>query len=95
MALKNSLLIIVIAVPILIVLALIISLALSYGIKWVRKTHFAFVLPMVIPTASMLFLKDDSLKTMSVFIPNAQNYTGEVLFPAAVIFIIPVLVLGS
>lgn len=41
----------------------------------------------------MLFLKDDSLKTMSVFITNAQNYTGEVLFPAAVIFIIPVLIL--
>ena len=41
----------------------------------------------------MLFLKDDSLKTMSVFITNAQDYTGEVLFPAAVIFIIPVLIL--
>ena len=41
----------------------------------------------------MLFLKDDSLKTLSVFITNAQNYEGEVLFPAAVIFIIPVLLL--
>ena len=41
----------------------------------------------------MLFLKDDSLKTMSVFITNAQDYTGEFLFPAAVIFIIPVLIL--
>ena len=41
----------------------------------------------------MLFLKDDSLKTLSVFITNARNYTGEVLFPAAVIFLIPVLIL--
>lgn len=41
----------------------------------------------------MLFLKDGSLKTLSVFITNAQNYTGEVLFPAAVIFVIPVLIL--
>ncbi|MBD5129865.1 MAG: carbohydrate ABC transporter permease [Ruminococcaceae bacterium] len=41
----------------------------------------------------MLFLKDDSLKTLSVFITNAQNYTGEILFPAAVIFLIPVLIL--
>ena len=41
----------------------------------------------------MLFLKDNSLKTMSVFITNAQEYTGEVLFPSAVIFIIPVLIL--
>ena len=56
LALKNSLLIIIIAVPILIVLALIISLTLSYGIKWVRKTRFAFVLPMVIPTASIVLI---------------------------------------
>lgn len=41
----------------------------------------------------MLFLKTDSLKTLSVFITNAQNYEGNVLFPAAVIFIIPVLLL--
>ncbi len=41
----------------------------------------------------MLFLKKDSLKTLSVFITNAQNYEGEVLFPSAVIFIIPVLLL--
>lgn len=53
LALKNSLLLIVICVPILIALSLIISLALSYGIKLVRKTRFAFVLPLVIPTASI------------------------------------------
>lgn len=41
----------------------------------------------------MLFLKDDSLKTLSVFIANAENYAGEVLFPAAVVFFIPVLLL--
>ena len=41
----------------------------------------------------MLFLKDDGLKTLSVFITNAQEYTGEVLFPAAVIFLIPMLIL--
>lgn len=41
----------------------------------------------------MLFLTDDGLKTLSVFISNAQIYTGAVLFPAAVIFLIPVLFL--
>ena len=56
LALRNSLLLIIIAVPILIILALVISLALSYGIKWVRKTRFAFVLPMVIPTASIVLI---------------------------------------
>ncbi|MGN0596487.1 MAG: carbohydrate ABC transporter permease [Ruminiclostridium sp.] len=56
LALKNSLLLILIAVPVLVALALVISLALSYGIKWVRKTRFAFVLPMVIPTASIVII---------------------------------------
>ncbi len=41
----------------------------------------------------MLFLKDDELKTLSVFITNAQNYEGNILFPSAVIFLIPVLLL--
>ncbi len=56
LSLKNSLLLIVICVPVLIVLALVISLALSYGVRWVRKTRFAFVLPMVIPTASIVLI---------------------------------------
>ena len=41
----------------------------------------------------MLFLKTDSLKTLSVFITNAQNYEGNVLFPSAVMFLVPVLLL--
>lgn len=41
----------------------------------------------------MLFLSDGRLKTMSVFISEAGNYTGAVLFPAAVVFLIPVLLL--
>ncbi len=56
LALKNSMLLIVIAVPILMILALIISLALSYGIKRIRKSRFAFVMPMVIPTASIVII---------------------------------------
>ncbi len=56
LALKNSLLLIIICIPVLIALALVISLALSYGVKWVRKSRFAFVLPMVIPTASIVLI---------------------------------------
>lgn len=56
LALKNSLLLIVVCVPVLVVLALVISLALSYGMKWIQKTRFAFVLPMVIPTASIVLI---------------------------------------
>lgn len=52
LAFKNSLLLILIAVPILILLALLISLALSFVIRRLRTLRTAFVLPMVIPTAS-------------------------------------------
>ncbi|MCM1298352.1 MAG: carbohydrate ABC transporter permease [Firmicutes bacterium] len=41
----------------------------------------------------MLFLKDDNLKTLSVFIADSEKYEGSVLFPAAVIFLIPVFIL--
>ena len=41
----------------------------------------------------MLFLKSDGLKPLSVFIANADGFDGAVLFPAAVIFMIPVLIL--
>ena len=54
LALKNSLLIIIIAVPILILLALLISSVLSLGIKKLRFTRSAFILPIVIPTASVV-----------------------------------------
>jgi len=41
----------------------------------------------------LLFLKNDALKTLPVFIANAERYEGGVLFPASVIFMIPVLLL--
>ena len=56
LSLKNSLLLIVIAVPVLMIFALLISLVLSYGIRWLGNTRFAFVLPMVIPTASIVMI---------------------------------------
>ena len=56
LALKNSLLLIIVCVPLLIVLSLGVSLVLSYGVKWARKTRFAFILPMVIPTASVVLI---------------------------------------
>lgn len=41
----------------------------------------------------MLFLKEQRLQTLSVFIAGSEKYYGEVLFPAAVIFMIPILLL--
>lgn len=56
LALLNSLLIILTAVPVLIALALAVSLALSYGIKKLRALRTAFILPMLIPTASIVLI---------------------------------------
>lgn len=41
----------------------------------------------------MLFLKEEKLKTLSVFISQADKYEGNVLFPAAVIYMVPVFLL--
>jgi multiple sugar transport system permease protein len=41
----------------------------------------------------LLFLNDDKLRTLPTLIGNAEKYAGNILFPAAVIFIIPILLL--
>ena len=41
----------------------------------------------------MLFLRDTSLQTVPVFISNAADYAGSVMFPAAVVFMVPVLLI--
>lgn len=43
----------------------------------------------------MLFLKSVDLQNLSVFISGAENYYGNILFSASVIFFIPVLLLYS
>lgn len=74
LALKNSLLLIVICVPVVIILSLAVSLVLSYGIRWVRKTRAAFVLPLVIPTASIVLI------WQSVFAQDASVLPVYLLF---------------
>ena len=41
----------------------------------------------------LLFLKEKTLQTLSVFVANASSESPEVLFPAAVIYMIPVVIL--
>ena len=41
----------------------------------------------------LLFLKTESLQTLTVFLSDTERYEGSVLFPAAVIFMIPALLL--
>lgn len=56
LALKNSFLIILICIPVLIILALVIALALSFVLRRLRALRTAFILPMVIPTASVVLI---------------------------------------
>ena len=79
LALKNSLLLIVIAVPIIIMLALIISLVLSYGIRWARKTRVAFILPMVIPTASIALIWRSVFAENTTVLPVYLLFIGTIL----------------
>lgn len=76
----------------------IIRIILTGVIPQIRVCIFAVVLFVFsdcwnMVEQPMLFLKSNELKTLSVFITNAENYEGYLLFPAAVIFIIPVFLL--
>ena len=41
----------------------------------------------------MLLLQDENLKTLTVFFSNTQNYGEHVLYPASVLFMVPILLL--
>ncbi|MGN1422280.1 MAG: carbohydrate ABC transporter permease [Oscillospiraceae bacterium] len=76
----------------------IIRIIITSVVPQIRVCIFAVVLFVFADCWNMveqpvLFLKNDSLKTLSVFIANAENYEGNVLFPAAVMFLVPVLLL--
>ncbi len=56
LAMKNSLLLIMIGVPILILFALLLSLVLSFGLKKLPFLRDAFVFPMLVPTAAVVLV---------------------------------------
>ena len=56
LAMKNSLLLIVAGVPALILLALLLSLVLSFGLKKFPFLRDAFVFPMFVPTAAIVLV---------------------------------------
>lgn len=41
----------------------------------------------------MLFVKEEKYRTLSTFIASADKYTGDIMLPASVFFIIPVVIL--
>ena len=56
LAFKNSILLIFLCVPVLIALALLISLGLTFLIKKWKFIRVAFILPMLLPTASIVLV---------------------------------------
>ncbi len=38
----------------------------------------------------MLYLNEDSKRNLSIFFSQTEKYEGEVLYPAAVLFMVPV-----
>ncbi len=54
LALKNTSLLIIIAVPLIIVFALILSIVFAHTVKWLHRTRFAFITPMVLPAAGVI-----------------------------------------
>ena len=74
LALKNSLLLIIIGVPIIIILALIISLLITYQLRKFPKLRDAFILPMLIPTASIVVIWQILFKNYSSVMPIYALY---------------------
>ena len=54
LAFKNSIFLIVLCVPVLIALALLLSLGLAFFIKKLHFIRVTFILPMILPTASVV-----------------------------------------
>lgn len=69
LAMKNSLLLIIIGVPILIALAIILSLALAFGLKRVPKLRDAFIFPMLIPTAGIVLIWQQLFQVFATALP--------------------------
>lgn len=69
LAMKNSLLLIIIGVPILIALAIILSLTLVFALKRVPKLRDAFIFPMLIPTAGIVLIWQQLFQGFATALP--------------------------
>lgn len=76
----------------------IIRIILTTVIPQLRVCIFAVVMFVFADTWNMveqpmLFLKDNNLKTLTVMFAQSEKYTSDILYSAAVIFMIPILLL--
>ena len=77
-----------------------IKVILTSVIPQIKTCAFAVVLYVFAESFNMLeqpmlFLKTREIQPLSVFIANYDNYVGDILFPASVIFIIPIIILHT
>ncbi len=101
LAMKNSLKLIAIGVPLLILMALLLSIVLAFALKRFPVLRDAFSICAValflfaetwnMVEQPMLYVNEDVMRTLSTMLGNAGNYHGEVLPPASVLFMVPVL----
>ena len=80
LAMKNSLLLILIGVPIIVILAIVISLLITYQLNRFPRLRDAFILPMLIPTASIVviwqILFERSTSVMPIYALFVWKYIG-------------------
>lgn len=69
LAMKNSLLLILIAVPALIILAITLSLLLSFQLSKMPKIRDSFIFPMLIPTASIVIVWQQLFSSSETVLP--------------------------
>lgn len=69
LSMKNSLLLIVIGVPILVILAIIVSLLLTFWTKKVPRLRDAFIFPMLVPTAGIVLIWQQLFEQFTSAVP--------------------------
>lgn len=69
LSLKNSLLLIIVGVPILVCFALLISLLLIFWMKRIPRLRDAFIFPMLVPTASIVLIWQQLFEQFTSVIP--------------------------
>lgn len=74
LALKNTALLIVLAVPLIIIFALILSIALANTVRLLHKTRFAFVMPMVLPAAGVITIWKIAFSSFDSALPIYMLY---------------------
>lgn len=69
LAMKNSLLLIIIGVPLLVISAIVISMLLAYYLNKKPRLRDAFIIPMLIPTASIVIIWQSMFTSLNSAIP--------------------------